>query len=222
MKIWGFDPRDAVPFSQLHTAHHWGGQVLLAVEDDRIIGFSYGFGGQQYGRPALLSHMLAVLPEYRGRDLGAALKVAQGRWAREHGYDLVTWTYDPLEAVNANLNINRLGGVVRQYLINHYGSMTDSLNKGLPSDRLLLEWHLHHPAVAAILDGLPAPPPSVAVRTCAIPRNIRAIKSGDPAEALRWRLQVREQLQGALAEGLVVSGFRLDDNGGAYLLTSGF
>lgn len=79
VSVWGFEWRDAVPFNQLHAAHEWGGQVLVAVDGDRLIGFCYGFGGRPYGRPALLSHMLAVLPEYRGQDLGAQLKLAQAR-----------------------------------------------------------------------------------------------------------------------------------------------
>jgi predicted GNAT superfamily acetyltransferase len=219
IQVWGFEPRDAVPLNQLQAAHEWGGQVLVAVDDGRVVGFCYGFGGQQYGRPALLSHMLALLPEYRGRDLGAQLKLAQARWARANGYDLITWTYDPLEAVNASLNIGRLGGIVRQYLVNHYGTMLDGLNKGLPSDRLLVEWNLHRPKVAAILDGKPLPPAPLEIRSCTIPRNIQAIKAVDPAVALHWRMQVREELCNGLAEGYVITGFRSDAQDGSYLLS---
>ncbi|MFZ5823078.1 MAG: GNAT family N-acetyltransferase [Bacillota bacterium] len=219
VSVWGFEWRDAVPFNQLHAAHEWGGQVLVAVDGDRLIGFCYGFGGRQYGRPALLSHMLAVLPEYRGQDLGAQLKLAQARWAREAGYDLITWTFDPLGVVNARLNIDRLGGIVRQYLVNHYGEMTDGINRGLPSDRLLVEWHLSRPRVAAILDGAPPPAESEPLHRVPVPRDVQAIKDSDPAAALRWRLQVREQIQAALAEGCAVTGFQLGPEGGTYLLT---
>lgn len=219
IQIWGFTERDAVPFNQLHAAHEWGGQVLVAVDGDRLIGFCYGFGGRQYGRPALLSHMLAVLPDYRGQDIGAQLKMAQARWARAEGYPLITWTYDPLEAVNANLNIGRLGGIVRQYLVNHYGEMTDGLNKGLPSDRLLVEWHLDRPKVAALLDGQPAPAEPAPLYRVTVPRSIQAIKASDPAGALRWRLQVRDQIQQALAEGCAITGFQSGAESCAYLLT---
>lgn len=218
VKVWGFDPRDAVPFNQLHAAHAWGGLVLVAVEDDRVVGFCYGFGGTQYGRPALLSHMLAVLPEQRGRDLGVSLKLAQARWALERGLDLVTWTYDPLEAINANLNLNRLGGVVRQYLVDHYGPMTDGLNRGLPSDRFLVEWHLRSPRVASILAGR-SPGPVPADRTCSITTRFQAIKAEDSAAALRWRLQVRSEIMAALADGCTVIGFRHEGERGTYLLS---
>lgn len=219
VQVWGFSERDAVPFNQLHAAHAWGGQVLVAMDGDRPIGFCYGFAGRQYGRPALCSHMLAVLPDYRGRDLGAELKLAQGRWARDNGYDLVTWTYDPLESVNANLNIGRLGGVVRQYLVNHYGEMTDALNKGLPSDRMLVEWRLNSPRVAALLDGQSPPTLPEPERTVSIPRSFQAVKQTDPPGAIRWHLQVREQIQSALAAGLLVTGFHPDPDSPAYLLT---
>jgi predicted GNAT superfamily acetyltransferase len=205
--VWGLAERDLVPFHQLHAAHDWGGQVLLAEDDGRLVGFCYGFGGRQYGRPALLSHMLAVLPDYRGQGVGARLKLAQGRWARANGYDLITWTYDPLEAVNAGLNIGRLGGIVRRYLVNHYGEMTDALNRGLPSDRLLLEWHLNGPRVSALLDGAPPPLPPEPVMRVAVPAAFQLIKQEDPAAALSWRLQVREALCAGLARGLAITSF---------------
>src|SRR3970282_1162763 len=86
------------------------------------------------------SHMLAVLPEYRDQKIGYRLKLAQREAVHEQAVRLITWTYDPLESRNANLNINRLGGIVRTYKRNHYGEMQDGLNAGLPSDRLLVEW----------------------------------------------------------------------------------
>ncbi len=227
-KVWGIQPRDVVPFHQLLVAHTWGGQVIVAVEDGEVTGFSYGFAGRQYGRPALLSHMLGVVPSCRGRDLGAGLKLAQGRWALENGYDLVTWTFDPLEAVNANLNLGRLGGVARRYLINHYGEMPDRINRGLPTDRLLVEWHLRRPAAAAALRGEapphpepphPKPPHIENPRRCFIPMNFQQLKETDPEAALGWRLRVRDELVGALNEGYTITGFKIDGGGGAYRLT---
>ncbi|MFZ5817147.1 MAG: GNAT family N-acetyltransferase [Bacillota bacterium] len=217
--VWGLDDLNLVPFHHLHTAHEWGGRVLVAEDQGRIVGFCYGFGGRQYGRPALLSHMLAVLPEYRGQGLGAELKLAQGRWARSEGYELITWTYDPLEAVNAGLNIARLGGIVRRYLVNHYGEMTDGLNRGLPSDRLLLEWHLRSPRVEAILDGAAPPPlPAPALR-CEVPFGFQRIKRQDPPGAMAWRMRVRETLTRALAEGYIITSFEQSDEAGFYGLS---
>lgn len=219
-EVWGVEERDLVPFHQLHAAHEWGGQVIVAEDGGEIVGFCYGFGGRQYGRPALLSHMLAVLPRYRGQGLGVELKLAQARWARENGYDLITWTYDPLEAVNAGLNVGRLGGIVRQYLVNHYGDMTDELNRGLPSDRLLLEWHLGSPRVAALLDGT-APPPVSPSLQCAVPLGFQQIKGTDREAALAWRLRVRDELTRAFGQGYMVTSFTNDGQAAYYGLTQG-
>ncbi len=219
LAVWGLDQQDVVPFHQLHTAHEWGGQVLVAEVDGEIAGFCYAFAGKQYGKPALLSHMLAVRPEHRGMGLGAQLKLAQGRWALANGYDLITWTYDPLEAVNATLNINRLGGVVHRYLVNHYGEMDDDLNKGLPSDRLLLEWHLSTPRVQAILQGKETPPAPDAAHLCRVPVGFQRIKGADPSEAMRWRLLVRDELTRALAQGYWITAFTLNEEAGWYGLS---
>ncbi|MDF2630535.1 MAG: family N-acetyltransferase [Symbiobacteriaceae bacterium] len=213
-QIWGLDPRDVVPFNQLHAAHAWGGQVLVAVAGERVVGFSYGFAGQRDGRPIICSHMLGLLPEYRGQDLGARLKLAQGRWALAHGYSLITWTFDPLEAVNARLNIARLGGIAREYLVDYYGTMSDGINQGLPSDRLLVEWHVGAASTAR------ADPASAEVLRCPVPVGVQQLKKTDPAAALRWRLDVRERLQTAFAAGYVITGFDIaDDELGHYLLT---
>ena len=65
-------------------------------------------------------------------------------YQREHvlrqGLDLITWTYNPLLARNAQLNIAKLGAVCTTYLPNLYGPMRDGLNAGLPSDRFQVDW----------------------------------------------------------------------------------
>lgn len=227
--VWG-DGMDAVPFHQLHVANSWGGHVHVAVDAGKVIGFCYGFPGRQFGRPALLSHMLGVLPAYRGRQVGVNLKRAQARWALDNGYDLITWTFDPLEAVNAHLNIAKLGGRSRTYLVNHYGDMNDGLNAGLPTDRLLVEWDLASPAVQALLAGRTAAggaaqsgehrqPGAGNELAVSIPRSFQQLKKADPAAALNWRLRVRAELMNAFADGYAVTGFRLDDATGTYVLT---
>jgi predicted GNAT superfamily acetyltransferase len=160
--VWQMpDWRDVVPANLLITAHKNGGILLGAFDaTNRLIGFVFSFPGiaEQHGQRILkqCSHMLAVLPEFQGQKIGERLKFAQRQVALDQHIPLITWTYDPLLALNANLNLVRLGAIARQYLVNAYGEMTDALNVGLPSDRFQVEWWLDAPRVQARTS---APPP---------------------------------------------------------------
>jgi predicted GNAT superfamily acetyltransferase len=99
--------------------------------------------------------MLAVLPEYRSREIGIRLKFSQREFVLAQGIDLMTWTYDPLQARNANLNLMHLGAIARRYMENAYGDMTDGLNAGIASDRFQVEWWLNSPRVQACAAGQP-------------------------------------------------------------------
>ena len=89
-----------------------GGQVLGAFDGDMMVGFAMALPGYRDGHAYLHSHMLAVLPEYRNAGLGRRLKLAQRDDAIARGFDLMEWTFDPLEIKNAHLNIARLGAIV--------------------------------------------------------------------------------------------------------------
>jgi predicted GNAT superfamily acetyltransferase len=78
--------------------------------------------------------------DYQSRGVGYRLKLAQRRFVIGRGQDLVKWTFDPLQAVNACFNIGKLGGVCRTYLRNLYGVLDDSLNRGRVTDRFEVEW----------------------------------------------------------------------------------
>lgn len=223
-QVWGYDTRDVVPYHQLVTAARWGGTVLVAYDGDRPVGFAYGFAGLDQGRPVLCSHMLAVLPEYRSRQIGYRLKLAQRDLARKAGYDRMVWTFDPLEARNAYLNLHKLGAFAEKYSVNHYGEMQDELNRGLPSDRLLADWRFGpdderpRPPVDAreapvlnppeVVDGLACPSrldltvldagPVVRV---AVPAHAGDLRRAAPDVAAAWRFQLREALTGAFAAG---------------------
>jgi predicted GNAT superfamily acetyltransferase len=140
-QVWGGG--DIVPHHLLLTAAHNGGLVIGAYHEDRMVGFVFGFPGFSHmpDGPQLkhCSHMLAVLPEYQSRGIGFLLKRAQWQMVRRQGLSLITWTYDPLLSRNAHLNIARLGAVSSTYVPNMYGDMRDSLNQGLPSDRLQVD-----------------------------------------------------------------------------------
>ena len=146
--VWESLELDVVPLHTLTAIAHNGGVVLGAFDGERLVGFAWGFLGTdegEPGRPALArlkfhSHMTGVHPDYRNAGIGYRLKLAQREHVLRLGVRLITWTFDPLESRNANLNIARLRAISRTYLREIYGHMDDGLNAGLPSDRFQVEW----------------------------------------------------------------------------------
>jgi chorismate synthase len=131
-----------------------GGLVLLAKDDDKAVGISFALMGYKNSKLYLYSHMTGVIPAYRKENLGFELKLKQRQWAKEQNFDLISWTFDPLQGLNSNFNLRKLGAIARVYLENHYGTMTDSLNKGLRSDRLVAEWFINSEYVTEKLKGV--------------------------------------------------------------------
>lgn len=98
-----------------------GGLAGGAFVEGRLMGYIFGFPTRDPGIQH--SHRLAVLPEARGLGLGVRLKFFQRDWCLTRGMTLVRWTFDPLRAVNATLNIHRLGATSDTYLEDYYGEM---------------------------------------------------------------------------------------------------
>jgi predicted GNAT superfamily acetyltransferase len=134
---------------------------VAEAEDGRIVGFAYAFAALRGGTPHLHSDMVAVLPGEQARGVGARLKWAQREEALRRGIQLITWTYDPMQARNANLNLRRLGAVANEFLPDFYGITTSTLHHGLPTDRLLVRWDLSAQRVRERA-GKPEPPRVVA------------------------------------------------------------
>lgn len=153
------DPRDFVPLHVLLTAQKNGGLVAGAFDrDGTMLGFIFGFLGMTTdGRLKHCSHMAAVLPRAQGREIGYRLKLFQREEVLKQGIELITWTYDPLQRINARLNIAKLGAIARTYYPNLYGTMTSGVNAGVPSDRFEVEWWLQSDSVRARLEGRHAP-----------------------------------------------------------------
>jgi predicted GNAT superfamily acetyltransferase len=170
-QVWPGSETDVVPAHLLLTAVQHGGLLIAAYQDPsegdparatEPVGFVFGFPGFYLtpDGPRLMhcSHMLGVLPAYRGQGLGFALKRAQWQMVRRQGIDLISWTYDPLLSINAHLNIARLGAVSNNYLPNFYGAMRDELNAGLPSDRFQVDWWVNSRRVNHRLSKRPRSP----------------------------------------------------------------
>ena len=160
-QVWQGDDLEVVPLHLLITVAHNGGVLLGAWDDDKLVGFVFGFLGADEGeahRPAMTrlkhcSHMMGILPDYRDQGLGYKLKLAQRNAVLKEGIRLITWTFDPLESRNANLNIARLGAVCKTYKREVYGQMADILNVGLPSDRFQVDWWITSQRVKQRLSG---------------------------------------------------------------------
>ena len=152
-EVWNFDDVDIVPLRLFVVSQKIGGQVIGAFSGDVLVGFAFSIPGSRNGHSYLHSHMLAVRESFRNYGLGRKLKLAQRDDAIAHGFDLLEWTFDPLEIKNAYLNLVKLGAITRRYSVNHYGLSSSPLQGGLPTDRLVAEWWLRSKRVVNLLDG---------------------------------------------------------------------
>ena len=219
-EVWGFSDADLIPVRMFVVASKIGGQVIGAFEGESLVGFALSIPGARDGHTYLHSHMLAVRKQYRNIGLGRRLKLAQREDAIPRGFELMEWTFDPLEIKNAYLNIERLGAIVRRYTVNQYGISSSPLQGGLPTDRCVAEWWLSSPRVLRLLeqDQRPAFEPQ---RSITVPGQIYDWKA-DPtmhAHARDLQLANREQFLDAFSRGLAVLGYRRDHQGnGTFLL----
>lgn len=142
MLCWGRDPLDAVPSHVTMALIKYGGNVLLALDGDLPIGFCLGFDGRDsaLGEWKHHSHMAAVHPDYQSKGIGTKIKLAQRDIILQKGLKRITWTFDPLETLNARMNLTKLGGVSNTFLRDVYGERFDKLALGLPTDRFLVDW----------------------------------------------------------------------------------
>jgi predicted GNAT superfamily acetyltransferase len=226
--VWGYSDGDVIPRRVFTVTQKIGGQVLGAfdVTDgipdtyEHLIGFAMSIPGVRpvppdgQPEPYLHSHMLAVRPEYRNAGIGRRLKLAQREDAVARGFQLMEWTFDPLEIKNSFLNIHRLGAIVRRYTPNFYGVSSSRLQGGLPTDRLHAEWWMQSERVRAILSGAPAATPEIQ-QTILVPHEIGKWKSSieNQTQALTLQTANRKLFENAFARGLAVVDFRTDAEG---------
>ena len=219
IEVWGYSDGDVIPRRVFVVAQRIGGQVIGAFDGDTLVGFAMSLPGYRDGKPYLHSHMLAVLPPYRNAGIGRRLKLAQRDDAIARGFDLMEWTFDPLEIRNAHLNIARLGVIVRRYQPDFYGPSSSPLQGGLPTDRLYAEWWLRSGRVAGMLRG--EAPPIEVIERVTVPHTIYQWKQDAQQRSLARALQSsnREALESAFQRGLSVIGYEVDAQGnGSFLL----
>ena len=222
-QVFGYAEGEAYPQRLFVNLTHIGGHVLGAfASTGELVGFVASmpaWRSEDHGERYYHSLSLGVLPGHENRGLGRELKMAQRSAAIAAGIDCIEWTYDPLRAKNAFLNIERLGAIVRRYLPNYYGRVGSRLQQGLPSDRLVAEWWLTSTRVRQALEGnSPHRSTSKVAATVAIPSDFAALADKDPAAARAQQSLVRQQLQDCFARGLAITGVKRDGSTYCYLL----
>ena len=202
-ETWSLDFGTEITPNLLQAMVHSGSYLSGAFIDNKIVGAAFAFPATNSGLH-LHSHMTAVLPEYRDKGVGYALKIDQWNWAKKNDYSQLSWTFDPLVRRNAKLNIVKLGVDISAYYPNFYGDMPDALNAGDESDRLMVSWSTNKDAPKARRIITEPEPSDILIE---IPEDIVVIRSKDQSESMKWRRQVRDQFMAAFGKNGKVIGF---------------
>lgn len=219
-EVWKFADADLIPVRMFVVAAKIGGQVIGAFDGKELIGFALAIPGMRNGYCYLHSQMLAVRQQYRNGGLGRRMKLYQREEALARGFELMEWTFDPLEIKNAYLNIEKLGAIARRYNVNQYGITSSPLQGGLPTDRLVAEWWMKSKRVEAVLADAPRAEFECRARI-EVPAAIYEWKAeaATRKQALAVQGSNRERFKRAFAEGLSVLGYERDEHGnGRFLL----
>jgi predicted GNAT superfamily acetyltransferase len=222
-EVWGVPDLDVVPLTHLVATKAAGGVLLGAFDRDELVGFVYGFVAQEDGEIAHHSHMLAVRSAYRNFNLGYKLKLAQRDAVMAQGIKLITWTFDPLQSLNAHFNFTKLGVISDRYVINFYGEEATSFLHQTGTDRFWVKWWLASDRVVQRLNAkepvLENPSDKLLVE---IPGDINTLQQQNPQLALEWRQRTRREFTTALAAGYTVVDFYREPRGaekvGIYIL----
>lgn len=232
-EVWGVDELDVVPLTMLVASREVSATLIGAFDGGTLVGFVYGFPGVEKGAATHHSHMLAVKPSYRNLDLGYQLKVAQRERVLAQGINRITWTFDPLQSLNAYFNFKKLGVISDAYKTDFYGEATSSFLHQIGTDRLWVTWlldaqrvrdRLNQPqrafrepeCVPALIQARPDDVPQrndlskllgeehLAIE---IPCEINLLQKERPRLAFEWRAATRWAFTEAIAAGYFVEEF---------------
>ncbi len=219
-EVWKFNDGELVPVRIFVLANKIGGHVIGAFNRNEMVSFALALPALRNGHSYLHSQMLAVRQQHRNAGLGRRMKLYQREEALARGFELMEWTFDPLEIKNAYLNIEKLGAIARRYNVNQYGITSSPLQGGLPSDRLVAEWWMKSKRVEKVVaEG--RRPACHAEAHIDIPAEIYEWKSSEATrgQALAVQQGNRDQFAKAFSEGLSVLGYERKERGdGRFLL----
>ena len=233
-EVWGCADLDVVPLTMLVAGREVGATIIGAYDSSALVGFVYGFPACEHSRLTHHSHMLAVRPSYRNHNLAYKLKLAQRERVLAQGINRITWTFDPLQSLNAYFNFGKLGVIADTYKINFYGEATSSFLHQIGTDRLWVEWLLDSGRVRKRLEGQRSESPlkleniqplvKVSVEQTPqnnkspnilkqpqllieIPSDINELQNESPKLAIEWREATRLAFTDAIAAGYIVEDF---------------
>lgn len=235
-EVWQCDDRDIAPLTILVATRELGAILVGAFDESSLIGFAYSLVGREHERMVHHSHMLAVKPGYRNLNLGYKLKLAQRDRALAQGINRMTWTFDPLQRLNAHFNFAKLGVIADDYKVNFYGEATSSVLHQIGTDRLWVTWQLDSdrvqeriqdkhrrsasiPSNANIAclvrvgpDNIPERAQSFKGRgqeylSIEIPSDINALQCQRPELATSWREATRWAFTQAVSSGYKIEDF---------------
>lgn len=247
-EVWGIPDLEVVPLSEIVAVKTAGGLLIGAFDEDELVGFVYGFVSLEDGQLSHHSHMLAVKPGYRGSSIGHRLKLAQRERVLAQGITTMSWTFDPLQSVNAYLNFNKLGVICNRYFYDFYGDDAASFLHQNGTDRLWITWPLatkrvreriEKPSIARAFENVNAlveingtniphvnDPDKVLSNDSAlieIPSDINSLELEDRQLAAEWRQATRRAFTAAIDAGYTITEFERRKRGGkpvgTYLLT---
>ncbi len=247
-EIWGYGEPGAdppYPARALFALSESGGLVSLATVAGERAGFSLAWLGRtpEGSTPYLHSQLVGVRPGFRRRGVGFSIKLHQRSYALSNDLLLMRWTFDPLRAANARLNLGLLGAVCRQFRPHYYGHLGSKFGSGDQSDRLWAEWPLDSPHVSNRIHGPKSsrPLPGVVVNNCRpgdgpgdglielvdwnptldaselaleIPTDFQTVRSSNPESARRWRVGLREILEHYLSRDWIATDLNLSEESG--------
>lgn len=220
-EVFNLPEEELSPVRHLVVTKNAGGFALGAYEGERLAGFSLSVPAFLRGERAYYSHMTGVRPEYQSYGIGARLKWAQRTRALSEGVRYIKWTFEPVKARNAYFNLEKLGAIGREYMVNFYGTdytTAAQAKVGLASDRLFAEWHLDSPKVEALAAGEQYSEAFAPSANIQIMNDWLELVAAEPERARTEQMRIREEFATAFGYGMVARGFYRDDADPAFLL----
>ena len=232
--VWHFPDREIVALNELVVLQKNGGHVFGAFDRGKMVAFCFGSPAYVDGKAYHYSRMLGVMPGYQDSGIGYTMKLKQRDYVLEQGLDLITWTFDPLQSRNAYLNVEKLGCVISEYIVNLYPESNSQFNAGMESDRFTPEWWVASQRVKERIAGrrpthdLRAYASALETRatkggwrepvdvrskrrdklvSVEIPDDLDALKKADLRLAQRWREATRDAFLAYFKKGYIVHGF---------------